>query len=147
MTAPPAAPVTLRKQTKWVWMMNGLPLRSPLLLLLLGLSYVFGGCATPPAPTQRSRADADLRLIAHALTRYHHSIGRWPENGEGLAALEAQIDPATQRPFLSAPPRDPWGNRYQYRFNPAQGHLTIWSFGVDIVSSADDIRNELRITK
>jgi type II secretion system protein G len=141
-----AAPVMLHKQPRSLLMTRILSSPSSRLLLLAVL-FVFGGCATPPTATRQSRADAGLRVLAHALTRYHHAVGRWPENGQGLAALEEQTDPATRRRFLSAPPLDPWGNRYQYRFNPAQGHVTIWSFGEDVVSSADDIRSELRISK
>ena len=146
MIPPATDQVTLRKQIRWLARSKVLSCRSSC-FLLLGFLFVVGGCATPPAATRRSRAEADLRVLAHALTRYHHAIGRWPENGQGLAALEEQTDPATSRGFLSAPPLDPWGNRYQYRFNPAQGHVTIWSFGEDVVSSADDIRSELRISK
>jgi general secretion pathway protein G len=114
--------------------------------LLLGWLVAFcGGCATPPPPTMQSRADADLHTLGHALTRYHHVLGRWPENGEGLSALVERHDPATKRRFLARVPVDPWGNRYQYRFNPVQGHVTVWSFGEDVVSSTDDIRSELRI--
>ena len=119
----------------------------PLTLLLIWPLFFSGGCATPRPATPRERAANDLRALTQALTRYHHETGHWPSNGEGLSALVNATGAPTAARFSTGQPLDPWGNRYQYRFNPAQGHVTLWSFGEDVVNSDDDVRSEVRIKK
>lgn len=117
-----------------------------LLPILLAFAVCAGCAINPPHPaTPQSRAEADLHELERALVRYHHVTGQWPDNGEGFSALVHGSERRSGRHFLTALPVDPWGNRYQYRFNPAQGRLTLWSFGEDVVNSADDIRREVRI--
>jgi general secretion pathway protein G len=95
---------------------------------------------------QQERARSDLRMLSGALTQFRKERGRWPNNGEGLKALVERPGNASSRsqPVLQALPLDPWGHRYQYRFNPALDRVSIWSFGEDIVNSADDLRVDRR---
>jgi len=105
-----------------------------------------GGCAMEPAetaPIAITQAQRDLHRIDHALIAYHAATGRWPDNGEGLRALVRRPDAGRGQSFphaLATIPSDPWGRRYQYRFNPALDRISLWSFGEDVVNGADDLR-------
>jgi general secretion pathway protein G len=113
-----------------------------------GVVALIAACTSTPSKVdpQQDRARSDLRMLNGALTQYRKDRGRWPNNGEGLKALVGRSGkaPSRSRPFLQSLPLDPWGHRYQYRFNPALDRVSIWSFGEDIVNSADDVRVDRR---
>jgi general secretion pathway protein G len=114
---------------------------------LTTLCFFVSGCAAPQPATPKSRAEADLRSLNQALVRYHRATHRWPSNGEGLAALRTAPDSRHEHGFIDAIPHDPWGNQYQYRFNPAQHHISIWSMGENLVDDADDIRLDRHVDR
>ena len=82
-------------------------------------------------------AGVDIRQIEAALDQYRLDMGSYPSTEQGLRAL-LEV-PATARlkdryrpgGYLRDFPTDPWGSPYQYRFEPGEGRVEIYSFGAD----------------
>lgn len=78
-------------------------------------------------------------MLASALENYRVDVGRYPTSEQGLSALwiKPTLPPIPSYwygPYLLAePPKDPWGNEYQYR-NPGQRNPSgydLFSLGAD----------------
>src|SRR5438477_4687457 len=92
----------------------------------------------------RVQADIEL-LLKTGLALYKSFTGSYPTTQQGLAALvsEPRMPPFPSKwiAFLSAVPKDPWGNDYVY-LCPGQSHpeaYDLYSSGPDrIANTADD---------
>jgi general secretion pathway protein G len=79
-------------------------------------------------------ARAQIAALEQAIETYRVDTGRFPNQEQGLAALEKA--PASEArwsgPYLKkALPTDPWGNPYQYRVPGERGEFEIFSLGRD----------------
>lgn len=110
-------------------------------ILIIGL---LTGIVGPRFLSQISRSEvttakAQLDAIDKALQAYRIDMGRYPESGEGLAALVRSDanDPRWRGPYLKGElPNDPWGMPYQYRIPSQQPgkDYELFSFGRDRVA-------------
>lgn len=82
-------------------------------------------------------AKQDVMSIRQALKLYKLDNGMFPTQEQGLEALwsKPEIEPLPKRwktgGYLEIPPKDPWGNQYQY-LNPGQhGEVDVFSYGSD----------------
>jgi general secretion pathway protein G len=103
---------------------------------------------------QRAKLDtakAQVGLCETAMDMYQLSIGNYPNQAQGLAALRACPQDLPDRskwdgPYLKRDlPLDPWGNPYQYA-NPGAHNgpdgYDVWSLGPDgSPGTPDDIGN------
>ncbi|HVJ83700.1 MAG TPA: type II secretion system major pseudopilin GspG [Planctomycetia bacterium] len=94
-------------------------------------------------------AKIDVGALEKAVNMFNVTVGRLPEQGEGLAVLAGTPNDASQgyKPILKpedASKNDPWGSPYQYQ-NPGNRSsvgFDIWSNGPDKQSgTGDDIGN------
>jgi general secretion pathway protein G len=91
---------------------------------------------------RRTRAAADLGILAQALEGYRLDAGVYPTTVQGLDALVREPTvpprPARWRPdgYLPAVPRDPWGHAYAYACADGR-HLTLRSLGSDGAPGGD----------
>src|SRR6185436_1445826 len=110
-------------------------------ILIIGL---LTGIVGPRFLAQISRSEvttakAQLDAIDKALQAYRIDMGRFPDAGEGLAALVRgdANDPRWRGPYLKGElPADPWGMAYQYRIPSQQPgkDYELFSFGRDRVA-------------
>ncbi|WP_377160404.1 type II secretion system major pseudopilin GspG [Roseateles sp. UC29_93] len=110
-------------------------------ILIIGL---LTGIVGPRFLAQISRSEvttakAQLDAIDKALQAYRIDMGRFPDTGEGLAALVRSDanDPRWRGPYLKGElPNDPWGMAYQYRIPSQQPgkDYELFSFGRDRVA-------------
>jgi len=104
-------------------------------LTLTLLEPRFGG------ESKLGNAQSDLSSLEGALSQFEVDVGRFPSTGEGLQAL--QIAPPGivnwHGPYVMHPPKDPWGNMYDYRYS-AQTGVEIRCAGPDgKLGTPDDI--------
>ena len=59
-------------------------------------------------------ARKDLATLVDALESWYAEYNRYPSSSEGLAVLAAPSEKWPE-PLLTAPPKDPWGNPYEYK--------------------------------
>ncbi len=91
---------------------------------------------------RRTRAAAELGILAQALEGYRLDAGVYPTTAQGLDALVRRPTvpplPARWRPdgYLPALPRDPWGHPYEYACADGR-HLTLRSLGGDGAAGGD----------
>jgi general secretion pathway protein G len=79
-------------------------------------------------------ARAQIRAFQDALDQYRIDVGRYPNSDQGLSALVSAPPGVTnwQGPYLRRePPKDPWGQPYQYRSPGQFAEVDIFSFGRD----------------
>jgi general secretion pathway protein G len=79
-------------------------------------------------------ARAQIDAFEKALDQYRLDVGRYPSTEQGLAALFArpENEPKWQGPYLRrAPPPDPWGNPYIYRYPGQNAEFDLLSHGRD----------------
>jgi general secretion pathway protein G len=84
------------------------------------------------------------------LTRFRMDCGRYPTTAEGIKALvvcPVGLEEQWKGPYLDVKNiedlKDPWGRKYLYT-SPGiknRDYYDFWSFGVDLDSDRDDIRN------
>ncbi|MDO8602775.1 MAG: type II secretion system major pseudopilin GspG [Candidatus Omnitrophota bacterium] len=91
-----------------------------------------------------ARADINAN-ISVALDLYELDNGKYPETGEGLAALLAKPGSSLKwkGPYLKKLPLDPWGSSYIYR-SPGDHNIDydLYSHGPDKVEGGgDDVFN------
>jgi type II secretion system protein G len=88
-------------------------------------------------------AEADLSTISQALRLYKLDVGSFPTQQEGLAALISRPSATKAHAnwreggYLAKLPTDPWGNAYQYTFDPDTRASTITSLGSDKRTGGD----------
>ena len=86
-------------------------------------------------------ARADLRVLSDALETYKTTVGRYPSNVQGLAAL---TEPTARGRMLDELPLDPWGQPYAY-LRPGTHHprgFDLQSRGPDgLEGTEDDVTN------
>lgn len=79
-------------------------------------------------------AQAQIDALEKALHQYRLDVGSYPSTENGLAALIAQPsnEPRWQGPYLSkAPPQDPWGRPYVYKYPGDNAEFDLFSMGKD----------------
>ncbi|MHC4400652.1 MAG: type II secretion system protein GspG [Planctomycetota bacterium] len=94
---------------------------------------------TPLGTVVKSR----LRLLQIAFETYRTDNGRYPTTTEGFGAL---FKPPAHLPYgahwggavISDLRPDPWGNPYQYEYDPKQKRPRTWSFGPDGKDGTED---------
>ncbi len=90
-----------------------------------------------PDEARITRAKQDIRAIEGALSLYKLDNYNYPSTQQGLEALVAQ--PSGEPPaknwkpggYLAQPPKDPWGNPYQFLSPGVKGEVDIFSLGAD----------------
>jgi len=91
---------------------------------------------------RRTRAAADLEILAQALEGYRIDAGAYPTTAQGLDALvhlpALPPRPPRWRPdgYLPALPRDPWGRPYDYACRDGR-RFTLRSLGEDGAPGGD----------
>ena len=84
---------------------------------------------------KRHRRKAQLDALDKALQSYRLDMGRFPRQGEGLAALvnNASGEARWRGPYLQGDlPMDPWGHPYGYQTPGLRGKdYRLFSFGRD----------------
>lgn len=91
---------------------------------------------------QKKVAYTQIRTLSDALDLYKLSLRNYPSTAEGLGALAAPK--GNEKPFLTAVPKDPWGNDYVYIYpgthNPSG--FDLMSYGPDgVQGGGDDVGN------
>lgn len=90
-----------------------------------------------PDKARVAKAKQDVRAIEAALDLYKLDNFYYPSTQQGLEALVTQPsgEPAAKnwKPggYLKSPPKDPWGNPYQYLSPGTKGEVDIFSLGAD----------------
>jgi general secretion pathway protein G len=93
---------------------------------------------------KETRVEGDVANIGTQLQLYEARNLRLPTTEQGLMALveKPTTEPLPERwtSLLEEPPKDPWGQIYQYRY-PAQKSkkpYDLWSLGKDGVDGTED---------
>jgi len=118
------------------------------LIELIVVLVILGLLATVVGPRVmerlgRGRADiakVQINQLEGALDLFRLDVGRYPNTGEGLAALVQ--NPGVENwtgPYLDreALPKDPWGREYEYRAPGQHGDFDLYSLGSDGVEGGD----------
>jgi len=110
------------------------------LLVVLAILGLLMGLVLPPVVQHLGRARSevarlDIGNLESALDLYRLDVGRYPTQGEALAALiqrPAGVD-RWQGPYLKQKqvPLDPWGHPYRYRIPGQHGAFDLFSLGAD----------------
>lgn len=110
------------------------------LLVVLAIISLLAGLVGPQVmkhlgESKSKAARVQVEELAAALDMYRLDVGRYPADGEGLAAL---IDrPSSARvwngPYLRKKkvPLDPWGYPYHYKSPGAHGKYDVFSLGAE----------------
>lgn len=94
-------------------------------------------------------AKQDVMSIRQALKLYKIDNGMFPTQEQGLEALSAKPDrdPIPKQwktgGYLEIPPKDPWGNKYQYLYPGQHGEVDVFSYGSDGQPGGDGIDAEI----
>jgi len=92
-----------------------------IVVVIIGLlaAYVGPRYFAQMGKSERGVAKAQIEAFARALDAYRVDMGRYPSDGEGLAALTERPAAKAERwsgPYLQkAVPKDPWGHAYVYQ--------------------------------
>lgn len=89
-----------------------------------------------PDQARITKAKQDIRAIESALNLYRLDNYRYPGTDAGLAALSEKPSGSDgshwkQGGYLDKPPKDPWGNEYQYIYPGQKGEFDLYSLGAD----------------
>lgn len=109
-----------------------------LLLGFLALGFVLWlsphGVGSGPRWFQSNRgiAEAQMAYLEFAIRNYRNGRGRLPATLEVLTV----VTPPDTEPWLSAIPKDPWGQAYEYRIDGDR--FTLRSSGEDGQPDTDD---------
>lgn len=110
------------------------------LLVVIMIIGLLTGIVAPRLLGQISRSEAttaraQIDAFDKALQAYRIDLGRFPSDGEGLAALVTMpsSEPRWRGPYLkSGVPVDPWGTPYVYRARSTRGKdFDLYSLGAD----------------
>jgi len=127
------------------------------MLIVLGILVVVFALAAPKFFSARDKANMNaskvqIMAFSSALEKYEFDTQGVPSTEDGLQALfEAPADSEDEEsstsgwdgPYMDkpAPPKDPWGNDYQYAYPPERGSgkaPDIWSMGPDGEDNTED---------
>jgi len=122
------------------------------LLVVMAILAMLVGLVGPAVMKQFGGAKSDaakiqIEELAAALDLYKLDMGRYPNGGEGLAALVQKPGSADKwnGPYLKKGqvPKDPWGNEFQYKFPGEHGPFDIVSLGGDNAVGGDGENKDL----
>jgi len=81
------------------------------------------------------KAKQDIRVLQSTLDLYKLDNFRYPTTDQGLEALQNKPNPEPphwrEGGYLDRPPKDPWGQPYQYLSPGQHGAVDIYSLGAD----------------
>ena len=105
-------------------------------MVIIGLlaAYVGPKYFSQVGKSEIKMAQAQIDALEKALHQYRLDVGSYPSSDQGLAALMTSPgnDARWQGPYLSkAPPADPWGNPYVYRYPGENTEFDLFSLGRD----------------
>jgi general secretion pathway protein G len=110
------------------------------LLVVLAIIGLLAGLVGPQVikhlgESKSKTAKLQIEELSSALDMYRLDVGRYPNAGEGLAALIEQPASATywNGPYLRKKkmPTDPWNTPYRYVMPGQHGKFDIFSLGAD----------------
>jgi len=117
-------------------------------MVIIGLlaSYVGPKYFSQIGKSEVKTARAQIDALEKALDTYRLDTGHYPSTEQGLAALFTQ--PAGESmwrgPYLKkAPPPDPWGNPYLYKFPGEHGEIDLLSYGSDGHAGGENGTNDI----
>lgn len=102
-------------------------------LVLIGLAAGLVAINVRPLMSKgkQNAARADIATIVSALEAYHMTVGEYPSNDRGLAALKEKNEHFDE-PLLTKGLIDPWGRPYQYNMPGSQDQpYEVFSLGAD----------------
>ena len=105
-------------------------------MVIIGLlaSYVGPKYLSQIGKSEVKTAKAQMDALEKALDTYRIDTGHYPSTEQGLVALFLQPvgEPKWHGPYLKkAPPPDPWGNPYLYKYPGEHSEVDILSYGSD----------------
>ena len=74
-------------------------------------------------------AQAQIELLGQALDLYRLENHKYPNTDEGLQAIASYLKKEL--------PKDPWGNKFEYRSPGEHGDYDLVSYGADSVEGGD----------
>ena len=103
-----------------------------------------------PDQARLLKAKQDILTIENALALYELDNGFYPSTEQGLEALihEPTTEPLPSHwqrgGYLSALPKDPWGNNYSYKQDSQNEQpITVYSLGADGKSGGEGINADI----
>ncbi|MEQ6885065.1 type II secretion system major pseudopilin GspG [Salicola sp. Rm-C-2C1-2] len=96
-------------------------------------------------------AEAQLRNISSALDLYRLDNSHYPSTEQGLDALVEKPggspEPSNWNPdgYMSAIPKDPWGNDYQYVQPGSEGPYDLYSYGADGREGGEGVNGDISV--
>lgn len=110
-----------------------------IVVVIIGLlaSFVVQNLAGEVDRARLTKAQADVRTLEAALNLYKLDSFQYPTTEQGLLALvERPTSPPEPRNwrsggYVTALPKDPWGNPYQYLNPGRRGGFDVFSLGAD----------------
>ena len=123
------------------------------LLVVLAIIGLLAGLVGPQVikhlgESKTKTAKLQIEELSSALDMYRLDVGRYPNTGEGLAALVEQPASATywNGPYLRKKkmPADPWNNPYHYVVPGQHGKFDIFSLGADNAEGGEGEDQDVR---
>jgi len=105
-------------------------------MVILGLlvGYVAPKYFQQVGKSEVKAAKAQIESLEKALDMYRLDTGHYPTSEQGLNALNTrpQNEPRWGGPYLKkAPPPDPWGEPYVYKYPGEKAEFDLFSLGKD----------------
>jgi general secretion pathway protein G len=100
-----------------------------------------------PEQARITKAKSDIRALEAALNLYRLDNMIYPTTEQGLEALVSKPSDSPEPKnwkeggYLDRLPSDPWGNNYLYLSPGTHGNIDIYTSGLDLQSTDDDIGN------
>jgi len=80
-------------------------------------------------------AQAQIELLGQALDLYRLENHKYPNTDEGLQAIASYLKKEI--------PKDPWGNKFEYRSPGEHGDYDLVSYGADSVEGGEDNNRDI----
>ena len=80
-------------------------------------------------------AQAQIELLGQALDLYRLENHKYPNTDEGLQAIASYLKKEL--------PKDPWGNKFEYRSPGEHGDYDLVSYGADSVEGGEDNNRDI----
>ncbi len=80
-------------------------------------------------------AQAQIELLGQALDLYRLENHKYPNTDEGLQAIASYLKKEL--------PKDPWGNKFEYRSPGEHGDYDLISYGADSVEGGEDNNKDI----